>query len=447
MLLLGVDEGTTGVKAALFDEQLRPVREARRDKVNRHPKPGWVEQDGEEVLQAVVEAVGELLEAADEEVVACGLDHQGESVLAWDARDRRAAQPDRGLAGQALAGGPRPDGRRGGGDPVAQRPALRPLLLRGQARLAARERRRRPAGARRRDAADGNRRLVPVRPARRRVRDRQLHRLPHPAPPARHARLRRPPVRALRRSARRAAGGARHGGRARHAAPRVVAGRAEAVRSGRGPAGSACGRWLRGARPREGHLRNGRVRARARGRRGAAPHRRPPADGRLADRRPHGVRDRRRRVRGRRDARVDVPRAWHGRDPGGADRAGARRGRQRRSTRAARPRGRRRALVEARRARGDGGDARRHHARERRARGPRGHRLARGGRRGRDARERGGGLAARGRRPHERAAAASAAGGHDRRARGRRGRRRDGARCRRPRRGRRGRDPVTGRRR
>src|SRR5215211_2600887 len=93
MLLLGIDEGTTGVKAALFDEQLRPVREARRDKVNRHPKPGWVEQDGEEVLQLVVEAVGELLEAADEEVVACGLDHQGESVLAWDAESGKPLSP------------------------------------------------------------------------------------------------------------------------------------------------------------------------------------------------------------------------------------------------------------------------------------------------------------------------------------------------------------------
>jgi glycerol kinase len=84
-LILGVDEGTTAVKAALFDERLRPVREARRDKANRHPKPGWVEQDGEEVLTAVVEAVAELLEEAPGEVVACGIDHQGESVLAWDA--------------------------------------------------------------------------------------------------------------------------------------------------------------------------------------------------------------------------------------------------------------------------------------------------------------------------------------------------------------------------
>ncbi len=93
MLLLGVDEGTTGVKAALFDEQLRPVREARRDKVNRHPRPGWVEQDGEEVLDAVVAAVGELLETAGEEVVACGLDHQGESLLAWDAETGRPLSP------------------------------------------------------------------------------------------------------------------------------------------------------------------------------------------------------------------------------------------------------------------------------------------------------------------------------------------------------------------
>jgi glycerol kinase len=92
-LLLGVDEGTTGVKAALFDEDLRPVREGRRDKVNRHPRPGWVEQDGEEVLEAVVEAIGEALEDAPGDVVACGLDHQGESVLAWDAESGRPLSP------------------------------------------------------------------------------------------------------------------------------------------------------------------------------------------------------------------------------------------------------------------------------------------------------------------------------------------------------------------
>src|SRR6266545_2321741 len=92
-MLLGIDEGTTGVKAALFDQRLQPVAEARRDKVNRHPEEGWVEQDGEEVVAAVTEAVGELLEGADGDVVACGLDHQGESVLAWDAESGAPLSP------------------------------------------------------------------------------------------------------------------------------------------------------------------------------------------------------------------------------------------------------------------------------------------------------------------------------------------------------------------
>jgi len=92
-LLLGIDEGTTGVKAALFDQDLRPVREVRRDKVNRHPQEGWVEQDGDEVLEAVTGAVAELLEAAPGEVIACGLDHQGESVLAWDAESGKPLSP------------------------------------------------------------------------------------------------------------------------------------------------------------------------------------------------------------------------------------------------------------------------------------------------------------------------------------------------------------------
>jgi glycerol kinase len=89
-LLLGIDEGTSAVKAILFDADLRPIAEARREKPLRHPRPGWVEQDPEDVVSAVVEAVAELLHDAPGEVVACGLDHQGESVLAWDAESGRA---------------------------------------------------------------------------------------------------------------------------------------------------------------------------------------------------------------------------------------------------------------------------------------------------------------------------------------------------------------------
>src|SRR5437763_25300 len=91
-LLLGIDEGTSAVKAVLFDEDLRPLNEARRDKTLTYPQPGWVEQDPEEVLATVVDAVAELL-ADRPEITACGLDHQGESVLAWDAESGRPLTP------------------------------------------------------------------------------------------------------------------------------------------------------------------------------------------------------------------------------------------------------------------------------------------------------------------------------------------------------------------
>ncbi len=92
-LLLGIDEGTSAVKAVVYDVDLTPVAEARRDKALDHPRPGWVEQDPHAVLVAVVDAVAEVLRDLDGEVVACGLDHQGESVLAWEAEGAEPLTP------------------------------------------------------------------------------------------------------------------------------------------------------------------------------------------------------------------------------------------------------------------------------------------------------------------------------------------------------------------
>jgi glycerol kinase len=92
-LLLGIDEGTSALKAVLYDCDLRPQAEARREKRLSYPRSGWVEQDPTEVLDAVVGAVAELLAQATEPVTACGLDHQGESVLAWDADTGRPLTP------------------------------------------------------------------------------------------------------------------------------------------------------------------------------------------------------------------------------------------------------------------------------------------------------------------------------------------------------------------
>lgn len=92
--LLGIDEGTSATKVVLFDLELRPLMEVRRAKRTTSPQAGHVEQDAEEILAGVVDAVAEVLDAhPDAEIVGCGLDHQGESVLAWDPASGRPLSP------------------------------------------------------------------------------------------------------------------------------------------------------------------------------------------------------------------------------------------------------------------------------------------------------------------------------------------------------------------
>jgi glycerol kinase len=93
-MLIGIDEGTTAVKVASFDLGLAPLAQARREIATSHPAPGLVEQDPEEILEAVVDAVAEVLAATPERtVLGAGLAHQGESVLAWDAGSGRVLSP------------------------------------------------------------------------------------------------------------------------------------------------------------------------------------------------------------------------------------------------------------------------------------------------------------------------------------------------------------------
>ena len=105
-LLLGIDEGTSAVKAVLFDADLRPVKEARREKALTYPQPGWVEQDPEEVLSTVVDAVAELLHDAPGEVDRMRSRPSGRVGAGVGRRDGKGADAGGHLAGQALPGDP-----------------------------------------------------------------------------------------------------------------------------------------------------------------------------------------------------------------------------------------------------------------------------------------------------------------------------------------------------
>ena len=48
MILIGVDQGTTGTRTVAFDARLEPVVEAYRRVAVTHPQPGWISKDADE---------------------------------------------------------------------------------------------------------------------------------------------------------------------------------------------------------------------------------------------------------------------------------------------------------------------------------------------------------------------------------------------------------------
>ncbi len=93
---LGIDQGTTGITAMLFDETWRPVSRGYRRITRYYPRPGWVEHDCEEVLDSVLAATAQALQAAGISVAdlrAVGIAHEGESVAVWDRRTGRPLAP------------------------------------------------------------------------------------------------------------------------------------------------------------------------------------------------------------------------------------------------------------------------------------------------------------------------------------------------------------------
>ncbi|MCI8400347.1 MAG: glycerol kinase GlpK [Oscillibacter sp.] len=84
---LGLDQGTTGTTAILFDENWRLAARGYREIRQIYPQAGWVEHDATDIWDSVLYAVREAMREAGAEPqdIACiGIDHEGESVMMWD---------------------------------------------------------------------------------------------------------------------------------------------------------------------------------------------------------------------------------------------------------------------------------------------------------------------------------------------------------------------------
>lgn len=92
--ILGLDEGTTSVRAVVYDVTKNEIVYSVSKKFKQYyPKEAWVEHDAEEIYEASLEVLNEAIKAKKlkrEELFGLGITNQRESVVAWN---KKTGQP------------------------------------------------------------------------------------------------------------------------------------------------------------------------------------------------------------------------------------------------------------------------------------------------------------------------------------------------------------------
>jgi len=94
--LIGLDQGTTNTKAVVVDASGRIEAQASRPIATRAPRPGWVEQDAEAMVENAIGCVREVLETSGRDArdaVGLGLCNQTETLVVWDSGTGRPVLP------------------------------------------------------------------------------------------------------------------------------------------------------------------------------------------------------------------------------------------------------------------------------------------------------------------------------------------------------------------
>jgi glycerol kinase len=87
-VIVAIDQGTSGTRCLIVDEEGRPVSWAYRELRQIYPRPGWVEHDPLEILDSARLVVSEALSNLkdDYRVEAVGVTNQRETTVVWDRR-------------------------------------------------------------------------------------------------------------------------------------------------------------------------------------------------------------------------------------------------------------------------------------------------------------------------------------------------------------------------
>ena len=94
--VIALDQGTTSSRAVLFDHDQNIVGVSQQEYTQIYPQAGWVEHDPTDIYNAVCAAVTEAMaiaNASPADILAIGIDHEGESVALWDAETGKPVYP------------------------------------------------------------------------------------------------------------------------------------------------------------------------------------------------------------------------------------------------------------------------------------------------------------------------------------------------------------------
>jgi glycerol kinase len=84
-----IDQGTTGTRFILFDEDGQPVSSAYEEHEQIYPRPGWVEHNAQEIWERTARVVSTVLDASGvsgEQLDTVGITNQRETTVVWDRR-------------------------------------------------------------------------------------------------------------------------------------------------------------------------------------------------------------------------------------------------------------------------------------------------------------------------------------------------------------------------
>jgi glycerol kinase len=96
MIILAIDQGTTGSKCMCFDHDQQPLSSVSLEFKQYYPHPGWVEHDPEEIWECTRESARRALQEAGVspgDVAAVGITNQRETTVIWDRATGRAVRP------------------------------------------------------------------------------------------------------------------------------------------------------------------------------------------------------------------------------------------------------------------------------------------------------------------------------------------------------------------